>query len=365
MNKRISIIDIVAQVLLILLVILGVVRCRAAHTQDEIRALSRSGTIECYSVNNEKKCFWRVTSYCLDSELYIYIIDSGLNQILVFNQNLDWIGSYGRQGQGPGEFMGNPSCPLDIVYGNDGKFYVADAGNRRVSIFSKEFEFLSSAKMPDGISDVPQVNSSGDLYFLSNGTEGSFINRYDKNLNLKASFFKRDLHEKSKYFKIAKIPRSIITKAELRKAIAKDNNLVVCSNFSLKIYIYDDKNELVRSFEIKDRTFISDFKKRIKKLEAEKRPLNGGKVGPSAIMPFYLHLDSIGNIYLGYWNSSIENFELYCYSSNGEFICIYRFPEQDKVVGPFLTDGRSRFYAVSSKRTALNIYEYKSGGVIK
>lgn len=365
MNQNKLKIVIVAEILLVSSVISGGSRCSATKAEDEIRTLTRSGAIECFSANDEKKCLWRVTSYCLDSDQNIYIADSGMNQIIAFNQNLDWIGSYGRQGQGPGEFTGNPSSPLDIVYGNDNKFYIADAGNRRISVFSKGFEFLESAMMPNGIFDIPQVNSSGDLYFLSNGTEGSFINRYDKHFSLKGSFFKKDLHEKSKYFKIAKIPRSIITKGELRKAIANDNNLVLCSNFALRIFIYDDKNEIIKSFEIDNRTFMSDFKKRIKKLETEIKPTSGGKVGPSAILPFYLHLDSIGNIYLSYWNSSIENFELYCYSSNGEFICIYRFPEQDKVVGPFLTDGRSRFYAVSSKRAALNIYQFKSGGIVK
>lgn len=364
MDKQFSKIGCVAEILSILLVITCGLTCRETHAEDEIRTLTKSGAIECFSANDEKKCFWSVTSCCLDSEQNIYIVDSGFNQIIAFDQNLDWIGSYGRQGQGPGEFMGNPTSPLDIVYGNDNKFYIADNTNRRISIFSKGFEFIESVMTPNGIFDFPQVNSSGDLYLLSNGTGGYLINRYDKHFNRKGSFLKKDDHQKSKFFNIVKMPGSIITKGELRKAIAKNNNLVLCSNLALRIFIYDDKNELINSFEIENRTFLTDFKKRIRKLEIEHKRSSGGKTGQSLILPFYLHLDSIGNIYLGYWNSSIENFELYCYSSNGELNCIYRFPEQDKVVGPFLMDGRSRFYAVSSKRAALNIYEFKSGGIV-
>jgi len=70
-----------------------------------------------------------------DVEVYksrIYIVDSGNNQVVVLNKDGKMQFSFGREGQGKGEFQD----PVGIGIDHKGLIYVADAGNHRIQIFS-------------------------------------------------------------------------------------------------------------------------------------------------------------------------------------------------------------------------------------
>ena len=186
---------------------------------------------------------------------------------------------------------------------------------------------------------------------FSKKTDGKLIARYDRNMALKDTFFDAAKHAESRYFPYLNSGKGL-SRYELEKALSADDSLIVCSNVALKIFVFDNMNQSIQSFDIDNEVFTKDFNERVKKLRAEKLPRG---TTSSSILPFYLHLDQEGNIYLGYFNTSAGGFELYRYSQMGEFQTIYRFRE--KVIGPFGTDRWGRFYGVSLDRTSVCIFE--------
>jgi hypothetical protein len=318
----------------------------------EIRQLKKIGQIECATINQEKESFYSIDSYCFDRNGNIYIADSGLNAVVVFDKDGKQLGAFGRKGQGPGEFLGRPKgSKLDIVYGNDHLLYVTDYGNQRISVFKEDSSFLRSHNLPESLRDDAVVNRAGDIYLLSKKTDGKLIARYDRNMALKDTFFDAVKHAESRYFPYLNSGKGL-SRYELRKALSADDSLIVCSNVALKIFVFDNMNQLIQSFDIDNEVFTRDFSERVKKLRAEKLPRG---TTSSSILPFSFHLDHEGNIYLGYFDLSIGGFELYRYSQMGEFKTIYRFPE--KVFGPFGTDQRGRFYGVSLDGTSVCIFK--------
>ncbi len=136
--------------------------------------------------------------------------------------------SFGSQGQGPGEFMGHRTRPpLKISFGNDGKLYVNDPGNERLSIFSKEGKFIKSFKLPRYTYDNPVVNSKGVIYLLSNsGIKATDC--YDSNFNFKASLL--DMDDPIQFpFEKPSGPLWVLRKPvkdNIMKVITKDDKLI-------------------------------------------------------------------------------------------------------------------------------------------
>jgi len=317
----------------------------------EIKQLRKIRQIECATIHQVEECFYSLDSFCFDRNGRLYVVDSGLNAVVVFDKDGKQVGAFGRKGQGPGEFMGQPrGAKLDITCGNDHLLYITDHGQQRISVFKEDFSFIKNHPVP-ALRDNAAVNRAGDIFLLSQKEDGKVLCRYDPNLVLKNTFLDGSDHATSRYFpNLASGGR--FSQYALRKALAADDSLIVCSNISLKIFVFEDRDRLARSFDIDNEVFVKDFAERVKKLRSAKLPPGGTSAG---ILPFYLHLDQEGNIYLGYFNSSIGGFELYRYSQKGEFQTLYRFPE--KVLGPFGTDPWGRFYGVSPERTSVCVFE--------
>jgi len=67
----------------------------------------------------------------------LYVANSGDHNILVFDDDLKYIGSFGREGQGPGEF--EQLQGMDIC--GSGKLVVAEWG--RIQVFDESYHYLS------------------------------------------------------------------------------------------------------------------------------------------------------------------------------------------------------------------------------
>jgi hypothetical protein len=302
--------------------------------------------------------FSKCDSVCLDGEGYLFVADSGWNKIFKFGPAGRFAASYGEQGQGPGEFMGNPrSAPLKMSLGNDGKFYVYDPGNDRLSMFDSSFRFVRSRKMPFAarVLDSAAVNGQGDIYFVSN-VEGRLIHRFDKDLSRKNSFLDAKEHFSFPFRTPARFADSpFVADFHLRKAVMRDGTLVAVSNYALKAFVFDQADRLVRRFMIENRIFIKDFQERLSALATKK--------DEGWIVPFHLIVDRFDMICLFYANESVRKYEIYKYDKNGTLVCILRFP--DAVRPPFGCDEAGAFYACKIEDGEIRISKYiekKEGG---
>jgi len=98
-------------------------------------------------IKGEEPIFVVISGIQVDSKGHIYVLDGRARRIRVFDKDGKHIRSFGREGQGPGEFQ----RANDIVLTPDETIMILDRGNYRLSFFSQEGELLkevSASKIP-------------------------------------------------------------------------------------------------------------------------------------------------------------------------------------------------------------------------
>jgi hypothetical protein len=326
----------------------------SAADEIEIRTFLKTGKIIEGFTEREENYFWHIDDMCCDDENNLYVADAGWNKIFKFNAKGEFVSSFGGKGHGPGEFNAHPrSRLLGISSGNDGKIYVSDPGNNRLSLFDKNGTFQNSFSLPARFSDQAQVNSAGDIYLISEAGD-NIINCYDKNYQLKNSFLNVAKHFKYPIVKPKWQPVPFateerpfpISERDFPMVMKKNDHLVALSNISLTVFHIDKKNDLVNEFMIENEIFLEDFTKRLK-IVAEK----GGFVDP-----FRIFLDGHENLCLMYWNNSAPNkWEIYRYRVDGTLIDLIRLHETVKSI--VCADGSGNFYFVSKDGMEIGVFQ--------
>jgi DNA-binding beta-propeller fold protein YncE len=107
------------------------------------------------------------TSIAFDRDWNVYVSDEWLNRISIFTKDGDYIGKWEeRPGNGDGEL----NRPSGLAFDADDNVYVVDGGNNRVQKFTKDGRFLAKfgtlgqgpgeLNMPWGIA----IDRQGDIY---------------------------------------------------------------------------------------------------------------------------------------------------------------------------------------------------------
>ncbi len=103
-----------------------------------------------------------------DNNNNIYVLDYKADQVLAFNQNGKFILSFGKEGQGPGEFQ-TPDC-LYVL--SEEKIMIYDSVNKKISFFTFEgnlIEDISMAEFPQLFRPFP--DSEGNIFGLTIASE--------------------------------------------------------------------------------------------------------------------------------------------------------------------------------------------------
>jgi len=119
---------------------------------------------------DENYMFGEEISFSADEEGNFYVTDSDTHRILKYDSEGKFLLSFGREGQGPGEFQSLSVTRFD----KDNNLYITDPGNRRISFFDKNGKFLRQIRMSERYEDV-FINSKGFLVAKKPGAsqEGS------------------------------------------------------------------------------------------------------------------------------------------------------------------------------------------------
>ena len=109
--------------------------------------------------------FWP-TSIALDSQGNAYVADEWLNRISIFTKDGDWIGKWGTLGEKDGEI----NRPSGLAFDAHDNLYLVDSRNNRVQVFTKDGKFLckwGSSGSGEGEFNIPwgiDIDKNGDVY---------------------------------------------------------------------------------------------------------------------------------------------------------------------------------------------------------
>jgi hypothetical protein len=275
---------------------------------EKILFLEESAKIEDGFSDQKYNYFDKITSVCVDAENNLYVADSGLHRIFKFNEYHKYLLSFGSIGQGPGEFLGT----LRISIGNDGRLYVTDDGNWQLYIFSTLGKIFKQFSIEEFIYDVPLADSKGCSFLLSpSGLK--LIDYYDASMRLKGSLIEYADHL---IFSYENPPKRILINMhrpsinDIKKLLTREDELMVLSNNSQLVFHFDKNLKIIKKFKIEHPRFIADYRKRLKE-----NAIKGGWL--NCFGSFFL--DNKENICFCYYNSSIEQPEIYRYGINGLF----------------------------------------------
>ena len=106
------------------------------------------------------------TSVALDQTGNVYVADEWLNRISIFTKDGEWVGKWGTAGTGDGEI----ESPSGMVFDADDNLLLVDSQNNRVQKFTKDGKFISSfgnQGSGDGEFNLPwgiDVDGEGNIY---------------------------------------------------------------------------------------------------------------------------------------------------------------------------------------------------------
>ncbi len=120
---------------------------------------------------------------------HLFLVETGRNRILKITPDGERIDSVGRIGSGDYQF----DTPVAIDPTNELKIYVADRNNRRIQVFDRRMQFLTTVMLPQragyGLSYRPTmltVDYAGRLYFFDD--DRHLVYRFDSNGQYDLSF---------------------------------------------------------------------------------------------------------------------------------------------------------------------------------
>jgi DNA-binding beta-propeller fold protein YncE len=263
----------------------------------------------------EEQIFSNPVDIAISPEGQIYILDSKDNNIKIFQTDGSFIKTVGRGGSGPGEFQ----RPWIFQIIGD-KIYVADSGNRRVQIITKNGEYERSYKAPISYGNGMALDTKGNLYLNTQGLRSpKLISAYDSKGNLIIEI--GNLEGKTiEYYdftliknqiKEGKVPDSF--KNDVLLAVDNGGNLFAVHRALNKFKKYSLNGNLVAEIEIKAEEYKNIYKDFLKKNQSEKNP--------SIYWALYyvndLALDNEGSLYILLNEQS--KMTIYVYSINGLF----------------------------------------------
>jgi len=105
--------------------------------------------------DDENVLFYMPTDIALDEEGNAYVLDSGNHRIQKFDPQGNYLASFGRRGQGPGEFQYPQSLDIDT----QGLMYVSDSGNQKIQILKPDGALEKEIKKTDEAPGIVRVRT--------------------------------------------------------------------------------------------------------------------------------------------------------------------------------------------------------------
>ena len=122
-----------------------------------------------FDAADENLQFFKPYDIAIDKSGNIYILDSGNYRVQKFNSDGEFMLTFLRQGEGPGELLSSSQIQID----GEGNIHVSDSRNRIVQTFSPEGNPVTSYR-PGTILNIFEILENGGIL-----VDGTYMNRED------------------------------------------------------------------------------------------------------------------------------------------------------------------------------------------
>lgn len=138
----------------------------AVSAKDNAVYVIEGNSVRRVIMGTEKFQLRRPSGIAVDADGFIWVVDTGNDRIVKFNQDGKAVAEYGGSGSKEGRF----SSPKGIYISPKGIVYVADSGNSRIQLLSTDGIFIHEIKRANLIKlkkpvDV-QADASGNVYVV-------------------------------------------------------------------------------------------------------------------------------------------------------------------------------------------------------
>lgn len=276
---------------------------------------------------DEDYMFANLRSVQVDDEENIYVLDAKYIKVKVYDKSGKHIRSFGKIGQGPGEF----GWPARMVMRTDGKIAILDSRNRRFSYYSREGECLKEfnhAEYGNFIRAWP--DSRGfvycDVMAYSETSRISKLVKFDAEFNRVSEL--AEMEDKRNLMEINPILYRIVYN------VLPDDRVIWARNLEYCIHVVDSSGKLVKKiYKDYDPVTIPEAEKeRIKKeYSREGFPPTLKIVFPKKYPPIYYLLgDDKGRIYVRTYTQNDEGLLKWdVFDEEGRYILSFFHPEED------------------------------------
>lgn len=243
-----------------------------------------------------------ITDMAVDIHGHFIIADGWQSVgVYVFGSDGQFIRELGSKGQGPGEYAN----PVSVEISRDGDIWVADYGNNRINIYTKDYVFKDQIICRPRILHFLHLNSRNEIYMYRSQANPLKPNTSD-------TIFRYD-GQGNKIFSFAPFPEEALKvkfwAGQDGMTIDKDDSIYEMNPLYYEIRKFSPDGELIDSFSRKTKLF---------KVVTEEG------VRPIIVHgPFYLEKGLI----IAHVNEHLE-----IYDTNGQFI-VGELPFSQRIIG--------------------------------
>lgn len=124
-------------------------RAIAAEPNGSVFVVDKSGRIQRFSADGRFETGWRMPEYehgkpvglSMHPDGRIFVADTHYHRVMIFDRDGKFLDSFGREGNGDGEFQ----LPTDVAFDAGGFIYVSEyGGNDRITKWSPDRRFVSA-----------------------------------------------------------------------------------------------------------------------------------------------------------------------------------------------------------------------------
>ncbi len=293
-----------------------------------------------------------IGAFDIDSEGNVYFISS--SQIFKFDKKGNFVKTFGKEGQGPGEFQ----RPANLGVNSKGEIAVTDIRNYKISFFQRDGTLIKEIKIKLlGIEDgVPLEN--GNYLFMQRKIEAS-AEKLEAILSLFDSNFKKIKQLDKREFPNPAIGRELeATYHNLVWSLSKDKIFTGTQDRGYDINAYDFEGNLLRKIRKGYKRILTsgEYKKKyMKQFEAPLfDPIRDRFYFPKSMPPFHYFLtDEEGRIFVMTYEEG-ENSDEYVFdifNPEGVFICRKNLKDFSKEAGLKGKFKNNRLYCVYEKES--------------